>query len=257
MERKTTYIRKADFHESKEFLKIDRHINTSLRLIELLVKYNDECLKEVQEQLQVENYIIDYRIDQFKHFKETLSAIFYNCFSLKYVYEISASMRLFQLDTTIGLALKSQIRSITFNCIIQMVGTFEFTRKKFEQEIKGSNYYNALKEKYPKLGESLELLINFRNTIHSNGIWEKKTPLEYKLQKGIITIKEGDPILVEMWLLYRLIWDCIKLSKLMALDNKPAFYRETHLTNGGEKVVLLQLDKNAFDEIFKAANESV
>ena len=76
-----------------------------MRLIERLVKYNEECLKEVQEQLQVNSYIIDYRIDQFKHFKETLSTVFYNCFSLKYVYEISATMRLFQLDTKIGLAL--------------------------------------------------------------------------------------------------------------------------------------------------------
>jgi len=256
MKIKATYVRKTDFHESKEFLKINRHIDTSLRLIERLVKYNDECLKEVQEQLQVENYIIDYRIDQFKHFKETLSAIFYSCFSLKYVYDISASMRLFQLDTTIGLTLRSQTRTITFNCIIQMIGIFEFTRKRFEQEIKGKKYYSALKEKYPKLGESLELLTNFRNTIHSNGIWEKKTLLEYNLQTGPIAIKEGEPILVEIWLLYRLIWDCIKLSKLMALNNKPAFYRETRLINGGDKVVVFQLDKNAVDQIFKAANES-
>jgi hypothetical protein len=57
------------------------------------------------------------------------------------------------------------------------------------------------------------------------------------------SIKNGEPILIEMWFLYRLIGDCIKLSKLMALDNKPTFYRETHLVNGGEKVVVLQLSK--------------
>ncbi len=255
MERKKIYIRKVDFHKSKEFIKINGHINTCLRLIERLVKYNDECLRETKEQLQVDEYIIDYRIDQFKHFKETLSAVFYNCFSLKYVYEISTSMRFFQLDTTIGLALRTQMRTITLNFIVQIVGTFEFTRKKYEQEIKGKNYYNALKEKYPKLGESLELLINFRNTIHSNGIWNNKNPLEYKLQKGTITIKDSEPIIVEMWLLYRLIWDCIKLSKLMALDNKPAFYRETHLTSGGEKVVVFQLDKNFVDKIFNSTNK--
>ena len=256
MEKKKKYVRKVDFHKSKEFLKIDSHINTCLRLIERLVKCNEECLKEVQEQLQVNSYIIDYRIDQFKHFKEILSTVFYNCFSLKYVYEISTTMRLFQLDTTIGLALNSQTRSITFNCIIQMVGIFEFTRKRFEQQINGSQYFNALKVKYPNLGDSLELLSNFRNTIHSNGIWDKKNSLVYKLQKGPITIKEGEPIIVEMWFLYRLISDCIKLSKLMALDNSPAFYRETHLRNGGEKVVVLQLDKNAVDEISRAANDS-
>jgi hypothetical protein len=188
MEKKKNYVRKVDFHASKEFQKIDKHINTSLDLIKRLAKYNDVCLKEVQAQLQVEDYIIDYRVDQFKHFKETLSGIFYSCFSLKYVYEISAIMRLYHLETTIGLALNSQIRTITFNCIVQLVGTFEFTRKKFEKEIKGKNYYNSLKEKYPKLGESLELLINFRNTIHSNGIWEKKTPLEYNLQRGPVSM---------------------------------------------------------------------
>ena len=255
MERKETYISKVDFDKSTEFIKIDQHINTCLKLIERLVKYNDECLRETKEQLQVDKYIIDYRIEQFKHFKNTLSAVFYNCFSLKYVYEISASMRLFQLDTTIGLALRSQIRTITLNFIVQIVGTFEFTRKKYEQEIKGKNYYNALKEKYPKLGESLELLINFRNTIHSNGIWNNKNPLEYKLQKGTIIIKDGKPIIVEIWLLYRLIWDCIKLSKLMALDNKPAYYRETHLTSGGEKIVVLQIDKNDVNKLFNSINK--
>lgn len=257
MEKKTTYVRKVDFHQSKEFLKINRHIDTSLRLIERLVKFNKECFKEAQEQLQVDSYIIDYRIDQFKHFQETLSAVFYNCFSLKYVYEISATMRLFQLHTTIGLALNSQTRTITFSCIIEMVSTFEFTRKRFEQEIKGKQYYNALKEKYPKLGESLELLVSFRNTIHSNGIWEKKTPLTYKLQNGTVTVKEGEPIIVEMWLLYKLSKDCIKLSKLMALDNKPLYYRETRLMSGEERVVVLQVDKDAVDEIFKAASDSM
>ncbi|MGN6194985.1 MAG: hypothetical protein ACTHOB_08600 [Ginsengibacter sp.] len=253
MGKKPTYIRKVDFHSGKDFLKIDRHINTSLRLIERLAKYNDECLKEVQQQLQVEDYIIDYRIEQFKHIKETLSGIFYSCFSLKYVYEISASMRLFSLDSTIGGALNTQMRNITFNSIIQMVATFEFTRKKFEHQIKATKYLDAVKEKYPKVGESLHLLTSFRNTIHANGIWQKKVALEYKLRNRSITIKDGDPIVVEVWLLYRLISDCIKLCKLMALDNKAAFYRETHLTNGAEKVVVLQLDKNALDDIINAA----
>ncbi|MDE3182380.1 MAG: hypothetical protein KGM16_03080 [Bacteroidota bacterium] len=256
MKKQTTYIRKVDFHASKDFLKIDRHINTSLRLIERLAKLNDECLKEVQEQLQVENYIIDYRIEQFKHIKETLSGICYSCYSLKYVYEISASMRLFRLDSTIGAALNNQMRNITFNSIIQMVATFEFTRKKFEHEIKAQKYLDAVKKKYPKVGESLQLLTNFRNTIHANGIWLKKESLEYKLRNGPITIKEGNPIIVEIWLLYRLLWDCIQLCKLMALDNKAAFYRETHLTNGTEKVVVLQLPPNAIDQIFKAATKS-
>lgn len=253
MKKNVTYIRKEDFHKSKDFLKINRHIDTSLRLIQRLIDFNRQCLKEVDSALQVDKYIIDFRVDQFNHYHETLSALYYNCYSLKYVYDISSMMNFRKLDTTIGIALNSQTSYITFTGIVKMAGIFEFTRKKFEQEIKGGKYYSKVSEKYPKLGDSLQLLMDLRNTIHSNGHWGKKLPLEYKLQSGQTSIKEGEKIIVEIWFLYKLIHDCIELGKLMALDNKPVFFRETHLMSGGDRVVVLQLDKESVEEIFNAS----
>jgi hypothetical protein len=47
MKRNVTYIRKEEFHKSKDFLKINRHIDTSLHLIQRLIEFNRKCLKEV------------------------------------------------------------------------------------------------------------------------------------------------------------------------------------------------------------------
>ncbi|MBK8611851.1 MAG: hypothetical protein IPL84_18455 [Chitinophagaceae bacterium] len=255
MKRNVKYIRKEEFHKSDDFLKINRHIDTSLHLIQRLMDFNRQCLKEVDSALQVNKYIIDFRVDQFTHYHETLSALYYNCYSLKYVYDISAMMNFKKFDTTIGIALNSQTSYITFTGIVKMAGIFEFTRKKFEQEIKGEKYYSKVSEKYPKLGDSLQLLMDFRNTIHSNGHWGKKLPLEYKLQSRKVSIKEGEKILVEIWLLYKLIRDCIELGKLMALDNKPVFLRDTRLVSGGDRVVVLQRDKESVEKIFNSSNE--
>jgi hypothetical protein len=255
MKKSVTYIRKDDFHKSKEFLKINRHIDTSLQLIKKLIDFNRQSLNEVDATLQIDKYIIDFRIEQFNHYHETLSALYYNCYSLKHVYEISTMMNFNKLDTTIGKALNSQTSYITFTGIVKMAGIFEYTRKKFEQEIKGEKYYAEVSKKYPRLGDSLQLLMDLRNTIHSNGDWGKKNPLEYKLQKGNVSIKEGEKVLVEIWFLYRLIHDCIELGKLMALDNKPSFYRETRLKSGGDSVVVLQLDKESVERIFNSASK--
>jgi hypothetical protein len=42
----------------------------------------------------------------------------------------------------------------------------------------------------------------------------------------------------------------------MALDNKPVFLRETRLVSGADKVVVLQLDKDAVEKIFNSSKES-
>lgn len=255
MKRNVKYIKEEEFYKSKGWIKINKDIDTSLHLIQKLVDYNRQCLKEVNTALQVDNYIIDFRVDQFTHFHETLSALYYSCYSLKYVFSISSIMNIKKLDTTINKTLNSQIIYITLNGIVKMDGIFEFTRKKFEQEIKRKNYYSKIITKYPKLGNSLQMLRDIRNSIHSNGHWENPNPLEYKLQSGKVIIKKGEEILVEIWFLYRLIHDCIELGKLMALDNKPVFFRETRLVTGGEKVVVLQLDKESFDQILNSQNE--
>lgn len=241
MNTSTSYISRVDFNE-RHFKKINRKIEVCLKLIERLVKFNKECEEEVIAKLNVENYIIDYRVEQFQYYHQTLAGIYYGCYSPKHVYDISTMMNFNKVKTTIGIALATQQSHITFAGIVQMSSMLEYTRKDFEKNIKGSkgsNYLELLKEKYPKLGSSLELLNHFRNTIHLNGKWSKDKPLEYHLRNEKVSIKKGEQLQYDYWTLYKIVRDCIELSKILALDNEPNFIRETRLRNGGDKAVVL------------------
>ena len=232
------YVRKTDFHNSSYFKKINNHIDACLLLIERLIKLNKDSLKIVAETLKVPDYIIDFRIEQFRYYHEALAGIYYGCYSLKNVYETSTIMNFKGIDTTIGIALITQERYISFMGIVNMSSIFEFTRNNYEKNIKGKPYYEKMKGKYRGLGESQELLNNFRNTIHSNGIWEREKPLTYSIRAGRIEIKNGEVIVYDYWKLYRIVKDCIELSKLMALDNKANLIRDTRLSQGKEKIVV-------------------
>lgn len=256
--RASKYIRRVDFHASAEFKKINNKIDTCLRLIERLVKLNKECEEEVIQKLKVENYIIDYRIEQFRFFHQILAGIYYGCYSLKHVYDISTMMNFRKVDTTIGIALTTQQKHTIFAALVQMSSMFEYTRKDYEKNIKsekGESYFEKLKTKYPSLGHSLELLNNFRNTIHSNGKWSKDRPLEYTLQKGKVTMQKGDHLDYDHWTLYKIFRDCIELSKLLALDNEPNFERETRLRVGEDKVVVLNTSID-LEKLLDEANKS-
>lgn len=252
------YISKTEFHNGKQFAKFNKHIDTCLTLLERLISYNSECRIKTTEKLQVEKYIIDYRIDQFGYYENTLKSIYYSCYSLKHVYDISTFMNFKKIDNTIGETLENQRRYITFTAIVKLSSMFEYTRKVYEKNIKvkkGESYFDKLRTKYSEKVDSLELLNNFRNTIHNNGKWNPKNStnnLTYKLREGEQVIKPGDTFIYDHWKIYRIIKDCLELNMLMALDNEAERLRHTRLEINGEKLAVLKTDltDEDLDKIF-------
>ena len=245
MTQNKTYISSSDFHTGKQFTKINKHIDICLTLIGRLFKFNEKCRNEVIENLQIKNYIIDYRADQFNYYDNTLKSIYYSCFSLKYVYDISTFMNFKKIDNTIGFTLDNQRAYITFTAIVKLSSMFEYTRKIYEKNISGKHYFDKLREKYFDKIDSLELLNNFRNTIHSNGKWEPKSNVDnliYSLREGEQVIKPGDTFKYDHWKIYRIIKDCLELNKLMALDNEAERLRQTRIEINGQKLSVLKTD---------------
>jgi len=251
-----TYISKSDFHEGRQYAKINQHIDTCLKLIENLILLNTQYRIEVENKLQVDNYIIDYRVDQFGYYHNTLKSIYYSCYSLKNIYEVSTYMNFRKIDNTIGDTLNNQRSYTTFNAIVKLSSIFEYTRKVYEKNITKGPYFKKLKEKYSDKVDSLDLLNSFRNTIHSNGKWSprnEKDKLEYHLREGKQIIKPGDTFKYDHWKLYMMIKDCLELSKSMALENEAIRLRDTRLVVNGQKVAVLKTDltQDDWDNIFK------
>ena len=260
MEIDKKYISKDNFHKSSHFLKINKHIDTCLQLIERLIYQNKQCRTEVENALQIENHIIDYRVDQFGYYDNTLKSVYYSCYSLKSIYEISTYMNHREIDNTIGDTLNNQRSYITFNAIVKLSSIFEYTAKVYEQTIIGGPYFKKLKEKYSDKVDSLTLLRAFRNTIHSNGKWKpdnKKDNLVYSLREGKQTIKYGETFTYDHWLLYKLIKDCLELSKLMALDNKALPIRPMRISINGKQLGIMKtgLSLDDWDRIIEKSNK--
>ncbi|NVO04213.1 MAG: hypothetical protein HXX09_16085 [Bacteroidetes bacterium] len=254
------YVSKSDFHHGKQFVKINKHIDTCLTLLERLILYNNECRNIVAEKLNIPDHIKDYRLDQFGYYENTLRSVYYSCFSLKYIYDISTFMNFKRIENTIGETLDNQIRYITFTSIVKMSSIFEFTRKVYEKNITRKNYFDNLIKKYSDKGVSLKLLSDFRNTIHSNGIWNpdnKKDTLQYYLREGIQIIMPGEHFKYDNWQIYRIFKDCLELNKIMALDNEALRVRETRLEINGQKLYALKTDitEREMDNIFNKNNK--
>src|SRR5436853_281325 len=158
------YISKTDFYKEPEFIKINKHIDTCLILLERLIYYNNDCRKTVATQLDIDSHIIDYRCDQFRYYENILKGIYYSCYSLKFVYDTSTFMNFKGIENRIGETIENQRRYITFSAIVNLSGIFEYTRKVYEKNI-SSPYFENLKKEYSDKADSLELLRNFRNTI--------------------------------------------------------------------------------------------
>lgn len=247
MERTKNYIRRDDFHNGKLFTKVNKDIDTCLALISRLISQNDECLKMVVDKLKVPDYIIDYRIAQFDFYRNALISVYYSCYSLKHVYDISTYMNFKGIDNTIMETLDNQRRFNTFNAIIRLQGMFEFSRREFEETLDKKNYFQNMKEKYPEYSKSLELLNNFRNTVHNNGKWNKDNDLVYELRAGTQTIKKGRAFVYDHWKLYRIVKDCLDLHKLLALDNVEVKVRETHWQINGERIATVKTEMTLED----------
>lgn len=124
------YISKSEFHASKTFLKVNRHIDTCLSLLEKLISYNKACRTETEQELQIEDYIVDYRTLQFGYYENTLRSIYYSCYTLKNIYEVSSAMNHKKIENTIFNTLdeKYRIRDMEKNWVIITDGnTFEGT----------------------------------------------------------------------------------------------------------------------------------
>lgn len=243
MENSLKYIRKEDFLKSDAFLKINRDIDICLILIERLLSLNRVIWKEVSDSLKIPHHIIDYRLEQFGYFENTLQSIFYNCYSLKTFYEVSTYMNFKGIKNTLGHTFNNQRSYITFNAIIRLSSVFEFTRKEYERTVKGKNYFDDMTSKYSDLARSVELLNHFRNTIHSNGIWDierKRQPLEYNLREGKQIIKSGETFKYDHWQLYRIIKDSIELHKTLALNNKALTLRKSRLSFNNQQLAVLE-----------------
>ncbi len=239
------YISKQDFHKGKYYLKLDRHINTCLSLLFRLLEFNSECENEVKAKLDIEEHLIDFRLEQFGYYHQTLLSMIYDCYSLINVYDVNSYMRASGIEVTLGHLFENQRSYITFNGIVKMSSIFEYCRKEYEQTISGKGYYTKMKEKYSQLANSLELLNNFRNTIHSNGKWnfpfEKTKPdkLIYHLREGKQEIKSGEPFAYDHWQLYRLIKDGIELHKQLALSNEAVRIRKVR---GTKNIIAVKLN---------------
>ena len=254
------YISKADFYSDKKIAKINQHIDTCLILLEKLIRFNNECRIETAEKLKVESYIVDYRVDQFGYYENTLKSIYYSCYSLKSIYDISAYMNKKNIENAFDITLDNQRAYITFTAIVYLSSMFEYNRKIYEKNISGTQYFNKLRNKYSDKVDSLELLNYFRNTIHSNGKWRPKNNVDnltYNLREGKQVIKPGDLFEYDHWKIYRIIKDCLELNKLMALDNEVERLRQTRLKINGQKIVVLKTDLTAEDleNISKNANK--
>lgn len=256
MSNEKKYISKIDFHNSDEFTKINRHIHTCLTLLEKLISLNNEYRVKTREKLNISNDIIDYRVDQFNYYENTLISIYYSCYSLKNIYEVSTFMNSRKIDNTIGHTLNNQRAYITFTAIVKMSSMFEYTRKVYEKKITGNSYLDQLRNKYSDKADSLILLNNFRNTIHSNGKWKPKKNntdnLTYKLREGEQVIKPGQIFQYDHWKLYLIIKDCLELSMLMALDNEADQLRKTRYKINGKEISVLKtgLTTEEWNKIF-------
>lgn len=246
MNNKIKYISKNSFHSGKQFSKINRHIETCLRLLERLIAFNNKCKTETSKKLKIEDYVIDYRTEQFTHYEKLLHNIYYSCFSLKHIYDISTFMNFRKIDNDIMGTLNNQEKHIAFTAIIKLSSIFEYTRKIYDEKTPTDKYFEHLKTKYSDKAESLELLKNFRNTIHSNGIWhpysKTKKNLVYNLRQGQQIIKTGESIKYDYWKIYRIIKDCLELNMLMALDIDAARIRNTRFVINGERIAIVKVE---------------
>jgi len=237
MEANKNYISRTDYNMLPEVIKNNKHIDFCLKLIKKLIDYNSECKAIVGNKHDVPNYIIDYRIVQFDLYENILKCIYYNCFSLKYVYDISTYMGFKEIkNTTIGNILEQQRKHVTFSSIVMIAGIFEDSRKEFEQKKETKNYFKDMEKKYPVQTKLFQLLNDFRNTVHSNGKTSKE--LSYKTRSGTLTIKKGEVFQYDHWLLYRIIRDSIELHKLLALDNEAAMIRRANIAGVKNAAVL-------------------
>jgi hypothetical protein len=217
------------------------------------MNFNEECKKEVEEKLKIEKHLIDFRSEQFGFYHQAMLSMIYDCISLKNVYDTNSFIRGYLgIENTLGNLLNNQQAHVTFNGVIQMSSIFEYCRKEYEQTISGRGYYKRMKEKYSHLAESVELLNDFRNTIHSNGKWNypsnKNRPdkLIYNLREGKQEIKNGEPLKYDNWFLYRLIKKGMELHKKLALSNEAMKIRKVR---GSKNLVAIKLDFDINDVI--------
>lgn len=248
------YISRQDFHNGKEFASISGDIDFCLTLIKRLISFNSECRAIVVAKLKDETHLIDYRFCQFGYYENILKGIYYECYSLKHIYEISTFMNYKEIENTIGDTLENQRRFITFNAIIRLFSIFEFGRKEFEGEGKVENYLKKIEAKHPSLCKSLILLFDFRNTIHHNGIYKKDKDLVYYIRGGKQIIKKGEVFKYDELLLYKIIKDCLELHKLLALTKEALSIRKTfHKINGQHLVaVKTNLSSECLGKLFNS-----
>lgn len=250
------YISKTYFQNSSYYTKINKHIDTCLCLLERLISYNSKCKDEVAQKLNVENYIVDYRIDQFNLYENILRSIYYSCYSLKNIFDISTFMRYRGLENTFGDTLNNQVSYITFNAIVRLSSIFEHSRKEYDESIPSGNYFRNMKSVYGEKVYYLELLGEFRNTIHRNAKWfpkKKGNTLKYNLRSGEQVLKQGDLFVYDHWFLYIMIKNCIELNKSMALENNAKKIRGSNLKLSGKEIAFFQTNLNSeiITEMFK------
>lgn len=259
------FISRKDFHDGEHFKKLNKHIDICLELIRHLLAYNAKCKSEVASKLQIDSYIIDYRADQFGYYENVLKGIYFSCHSLKYSYDISTSMNHSSIENGIIETLDNQRKYITFNAIVRLSSIFEYTRGVYERNVKpnkkgkGKSYFELLKERYSDKVDSMELLNDFRNTIHSNGKWNPrkgKGDLVYQLREGQQVIKTGEMFTYDHWKLYSIVKDCLELNKLMALDNETERLRVAKFEIKGKKIGILQtkMTLKDWDDLAKRSN---
>lgn len=220
--------------------------------------FNTQCKSEVKEIHKVEEFIVDYRINQFDYYNNNLKSIYYSCYSLKNVIEVNNFMQLKGIKEDAFETIERQRRYITFTAIVKMSSIFEYTRKVYEKEIPKKDYLKNLSKKYKEKSDSLMLLIEFRNAIHNNGKWVSQKGdenLTYWLREGEQELKSGDVFVYDHWKLYRIFKDCIELNKLMALDNEPLKIRQTSIKVNGQRLSVMKtnltpgfLDSLTFNE---------
>jgi len=256
MERK--YITKKDFYASEGYLKIRDEINLSIRLIKRLIDFNEKCKEEIAKFHGIPSYAIDNKLNQFDYYTKVLKCICYGCYSLYNVYETSTYMSHEVIHSTIYETYDDQKKHLTFSSIVMITGMLEFNRNEFESVIDRKNYFENLASKYHTLVDQYKLLLEFRNTVHSNTIWKPKNnkkELVYRLRTGEITIKRGESFQFDYLTLYKIIKDSIELHLLIAKDSEMAQIIKTPYVSNGQPIVAIKtgLSSEDWDRILNEA----
>jgi len=242
MKTSVKYISKDQFYKDDHFIKINHDIDICLELIIRLVKYNRTIWRQVSDKLNVPTAIVDYRVDQFGYFDNTLMSIYYSCYSLKNIFETSTFMNFKGISNTLGRTFNNQRAYITFNAIVKMSSIFEFVRKEYARTTSTKKYFDKMADEYSEHARAVELLNNFRNTIHNNGKWGRGIPLIYDLREGKQEIKKGEAFVYDHWKLYRLIKDSITFHKILALNNDALKIRLYRSPEGEQQLAIMKTE---------------